>query len=174
MCTWTDKHTAFLMPKLFQAIENGNYHVSSGARLNALKIWFLISVIAIYYAGLSRGDCCCPREQNTAPANGRATCSSQPWKQSLWDWVQAREGQRPVAASSGSHCSQVKRILFNRTHVCRILKLWLHLPLQLKTIQWIFLYVLYPIILVYAFLINVTFINFEISFLFNKFSGVCI
>lgn len=155
-------YTAFLMPKLFQAIENGNYHVSSRARLNALKIWFLISVIAIYYAGLSRGNCCCPREQNTAPANGRTTCQSQPRKQSLWDWIQARKGQWPVAASPGSHGRQVKRILLNRTHVCRILKHSVHLSSQLKIIQWISLSVLYPTILAYAFLINVTFINFGI------------
>lgn len=126
-------------PNYFQAVENCNYHVSSRARLNALRQWFLTSVIAIYYAGLSRGNCCCPREQNTAPANGRTTCSSQPWKQSLWDWIQAWKGQRPVAASPGSHGSQVQRILVNRTHVCRILKHLVHLSLQ-----WIFLCVLSP------------------------------
>lgn len=110
--------------------------------------------------GLSRGNCYCPREQNTAPANGRATCSSQPRKQSLWDWIQAREDQWPVAASPGPHGSQVQRTLVNRTRV-QTLKAFGPPSISAKDNP-VNLRVLYPTVLAHAHLINVTFINFKI------------
>ena len=129
-------------------------------------------MIAIYYTGLSRGNCNCPREQNTAPANGRTAGSSQPWKQSVWDWVQAWQDQWPVAAPSGPHGSQVKRTPVNRTHVQNLSTF--RPPSIAAASHPINLCVPHPTTLVHACLINVTFINFKIPLLAHKFSGVFI
>lgn len=47
------------------------YSSFSNVKQNVFGIYLLIALV---YPGLSRGNCCSPREQNPAPANGRATC----------------------------------------------------------------------------------------------------
>lgn len=69
------------MPKLFPSCENLNYPVSSRTRLTTSRACFLTSVIAIYYSGLSRGNCSCPREQIQLQQMGETAGPSQPRKQ---------------------------------------------------------------------------------------------